>query len=92
MKNEVAVCWLRRDLRLSDQAALYHALNSGLPVLVLFIFDKKILDQLENKLDKRVDFIHGELEKINEQLIEKGSSLLVLHDEPVKAFSILLYA
>ncbi len=90
MKNEVAVCWLRRDLRLSDQAALYHALNSDLPVLVLFIFDKKILDQLENKLDKRVDFIHGELEKINEQLIEKGSSLLVLHDEPVKAFSKLL--
>ncbi|MFZ1800689.1 MAG: deoxyribodipyrimidine photo-lyase, partial [Chitinophagaceae bacterium] len=47
MKNEIAVCWLRRDLRLNDNAALFHALNSGLPVLVLFIFDKKILDQLD---------------------------------------------
>ena len=90
MKNEIAVCWLRRDLRLYDNAALFHALNSGLPVLVLFIFDKKILDQLDNKLDKRVDFIHNELEKINRQLITQGSSLLVLYDEPGKAFQKLL--
>ncbi|MFV7875567.1 deoxyribodipyrimidine photo-lyase, partial [Enterococcus faecium] len=29
MKKEIVICWFRRDLRLEDNAALYHALKSG---------------------------------------------------------------
>jgi deoxyribodipyrimidine photo-lyase len=43
----ISVCWLRRDLRLHDNAALFHALQSGFPVLPVFIFDDAILNQLE---------------------------------------------
>ncbi|RYF86040.1 MAG: hypothetical protein EOO00_13585, partial [Chitinophagaceae bacterium] len=39
---KVNICWLRRDLRLEDNAALYHALRSGTPVQILFIFDTTI--------------------------------------------------
>jgi deoxyribodipyrimidine photo-lyase len=39
----VNVFWFRRDLRVDDNAGLYHALKSGKPVLPLFIFDKEIL-------------------------------------------------
>ena len=46
MKTEVVVCWFRRDLRLEDNAALYYALELGLPVLPIFIFDTNILNQL----------------------------------------------
>lgn len=82
----ISICWLRRDLRLEDHAALYHALKSGCPVLVVFIFDPNILDRLENKKDARVDFIHQQLVKINQQLIDKGSCLLVKFQTPQKAW------
>lgn len=88
--KEIAVCWLRRDLRLIDNTALYHALKSGFPVLVIFIFDKEILKTLQDKNDRRVNFIHQQLELINAQLEDHGSSLFVIHDHPKKAFQKLL--
>ncbi len=79
MTTEISICWLRRDLRLEDQAALYHALKSGYPVLCLFIFDQRILSQLSNKADARVDFIYQTLTKLKNKLEQKGSALLVKH-------------
>ena len=78
----VSIFWHRRDLRLEDNAGLYHALNSGLPVLPIFIFDKHILDKLENRLDKRVDFIHQQLAEIKKQLNDLDSDLLVFYGKP----------
>jgi len=86
MKSKVSVCWLRRDLRLSDNTALYHALKSDHPVITLFIFDTLILDKLSDKKDKRVTFIHGALQSLNDTMIQHGSSLYILHDDPVSAF------
>ncbi|WAC42299.1 cryptochrome/photolyase family protein [Pedobacter sp. SL55] len=85
-KPAINICWLRRDLRLDDNAAFYYALKSKNPVLVIFIFDKNILDKLKSKVDARVDFIHQQLAKIDEQLKEKGSSLLVKYDHPENAW------
>ncbi|HMR44573.1 MAG TPA: deoxyribodipyrimidine photo-lyase, partial [Saprospiraceae bacterium] len=46
--QKIAVFWFRRDLRLEDNAGLYHALKNGRQVLPVFIFDKNILDELED--------------------------------------------
>jgi deoxyribodipyrimidine photo-lyase len=58
MQN-ITVFWFRRDLRLNDNAGLYRALKNGKIVLPVFIFDKTILGKLENKNDRRVEFIHN---------------------------------
>ena len=84
--EQINICWLRRDLRLGDNAALYHSLNAGSPVLPVFIFDIHILDHLPDKKDKRVSFIHQTLEKINSDLKKHKSSLYVLNDTPLEAF------
>jgi deoxyribodipyrimidine photo-lyase len=76
--------WFRRDLRLDDNAALYEALKSIYPVLPVFIFDNHILDKLPDKADKRVSFIYKALQIINETLMSKGSSVLVLKGDPLK--------
>jgi len=60
-KKQVAIHWFRRDIRLHDNAALFHALSSGTPVIPIFIFDSSILDKLENKQDARVQFIYESL-------------------------------
>ena len=83
---KVSIFWFRRDLRLIDNAGLYHALRSGNPVLPVFIFDTNILEELEDKADKRVDFIHRALENIQAQLTALGSTLHVLHGTPIECY------
>ncbi|MEI8136328.1 MAG: deoxyribodipyrimidine photo-lyase, partial [Bacteroidota bacterium] len=73
--NGITLYWFRRDLRLEDNAGLYHALKENKTVLPIFIFDKNILNQLEDKNDRRVDFIHQAITLINEELLSKESSL-----------------
>lgn len=85
----MTVFWFRRDLRLKDNAGLYHALKENQQVLPIFIFDTDILDHLENKEDRRVVFIWEALQKIQSDLKELGSSLFILHDTPLNAFETL---
>jgi len=78
-----AVFWFRRDLRLQDNAGLFHALKENKEVVPIFIFDTTILDKLEDKADRRVEFIHHSLSMMHQQLVELGSSLLVFHGDPI---------
>ncbi|MCB0775199.1 MAG: deoxyribodipyrimidine photo-lyase [Chitinophagaceae bacterium] len=90
MKPVVNICWFRRDLRLFDNAALYHALRSECPVLPVFIFDRNILDDLEGKKDGRVEFIHSTLLDIQKQLVATGTSLYVRYGTPKTVFKELI--
>jgi len=89
-KQPVNFFWFRRDLRLDDNAGLYHALRSGMPIVPLFIFDTTILDKLEDKDDSRVTFIYNSLLDLNGDLLLQGSSLLVKHGEPSAVWKNLL--
>lgn len=77
MKEKVNLFWFRRDLRLHDNVGLYHALGDGLPVVPVFLFDKAILDDLDDTADARVSFIYQALEKLQDDLKAKRSSLWV---------------
>ncbi len=90
MNSPVNIFWFRRDLRLEDNAGLYKALQSGRPVLPIFIFDTEILNKLEDYNDARIHFIHNALTHINEQLQKYGSSLLIFHGKPVEIWQELL--
>ena len=88
MKNEdqpIILFWFRRDLRLHDNRGLYEALTKPHRVLPVFIFDKNILRTLTSKKDKRISFIHETLENLNKVLKKSGSSLFIIHDEPLAA-------
>jgi deoxyribodipyrimidine photo-lyase len=89
-KPSVNIFWFRRDLRLDDNTGLFHALNSGRPALPVFIFDTDILDKLEDKKDKRVQFIHNEIISLNNQLNKLGSSLQALYGKPIDVFRKLI--
>lgn len=86
MKQDISVCWFRRDLRLNDNTALFYALQSQYPVLPVFIFDPEILDKLPDKSDKRVSFIHQTLQELNAQCHEYGSSFHVFFANVEDAF------
>ncbi|PWN71933.1 deoxyribodipyrimidine photolyase [Chryseobacterium phosphatilyticum] len=84
--DKVNIFWFRRDLRIEDNIGLYHALHSGLQVIPVFIFDSGILDQLQDKNDRRVDYIHQALQSIHEELKEHDSRLYVYHGTPTEVF------
>jgi deoxyribodipyrimidine photo-lyase len=82
--KEVSIFWHRRDLRMDDNAGLFHALQDEFPVVPVFIFDTNILSKLQAN-DARVQFIYMEIEKLKSAYREKGSDLLVFYDKPINA-------
>lgn len=86
----ITIFWMRRDIRLHDNHALYKALQSENPVLPLFIYDRAILDKLENKRDARVLFIHQEVTALKKELEKKGSTLLVKYGNPEEVWQEIL--
>ncbi|MBW4888638.1 DNA photolyase family protein [Mucilaginibacter sp. HMF5004] len=90
MQQQINIFWFRRDLRLEDNAGLYHALKGELPVLPLFIFDPEILDKLEDKADARVTFIHQTIIALSKELQEHGSGILVKYATPAHAWDEVL--
>jgi len=80
---------LRRDLRLEDNTALNKALESGSPVLPVFILDTNITDELPAD-DPRVSFICKTLFSINKELNNTGSSLYILKGDPEKIWKELI--
>ncbi len=79
--------WLRRDLRLADNAGLYHALKTCRKVHCVFVFDSAILDPLPRQ-DRRVEFIRESLLELDAALSAAGapgSGLIVLHAQAAAA-------
>ena len=89
MNQKISLFWFRRDLRLEDNAGLLKALESGVPVLPIFIFDPNILSKLEDTHDARVSFLHERLQHLKAQLEDLGSDLLVFYDKPLNVFKSL---
>jgi deoxyribodipyrimidine photo-lyase len=74
--------WFRRDLRTSDNAALFHALKSCQRVHCVFVFDNAILEPLPRR-DRRIEFIRESLVELDACLRElagdEGAGLITTH-------------
>ncbi len=81
MNDFVRFFWFRRDLRLEDNHGLYQALKEG-EVVGLFIFDRNILDRLEDADDRRVHFLHRRVLEIKEKIEGKGGRMEVRYGTP----------
>jgi len=85
----IVIHWFRRDLRLEDNTALSMALSSGRPVLPVFIFDTRIIEELQAE-DARISFIYKQLEKVHRQLTALETSLHVYKGKPLEVWKDLL--
>jgi deoxyribodipyrimidine photo-lyase len=77
--ESAALVWFRRDLRIDDHAALYHALKAYPRVYCAFVFDTEILGALPSRADRRVEFIWRSVVELDSRLREHAGGLLVLH-------------
>jgi deoxyribodipyrimidine photo-lyase len=84
---DTALVWFRRDLRVADHAALYHALRAARQVWCAFVYDRAILDALP-RADRRVEFIVASVDALAADLASLGAAhgaanvrLLVRHGD-----------
>ncbi len=83
-EKSIALVWFRRDLRLFDHAALYHALKEYDQVIPVFVFDTSILATLP-RADRRVEFIHASLRALKDELQQAKSDLVIRYANAVIA-------
>ncbi len=86
----MVIFWFRRDLRLNDNAGLFHALKENDTVQPLFIFDSDILEKLDDVHDARVTFIYDTISELKAALQKHHSDLWVRHGKPEEIIQQLL--
>ena len=85
---EISIWWVRRDIRIEDNLALFRALESAYAVLPLFIFDREILAGMA-PTDLRVEFLVREVDKLSGILADQGFDFRVETGIPLEVFKIL---
>jgi deoxyribodipyrimidine photo-lyase len=73
-----SIWWIRRDLRLTDNAALHAALTAG-AALPVFILDPAF----DNLSPRRKSFLHAGLSSLDKELRKRNSYLVVRRGKPV---------
>ncbi|MBI9048860.1 MAG: deoxyribodipyrimidine photo-lyase [Anaerolineaceae bacterium] len=81
----VVIWWIRRIIRLDDNPVLKAALERGLPVLPVYIFDPDLF-----KVDmRRTDFLLRAVRGLDEELHAIGSALLTMYASIEDVFNLL---
>ena len=84
----IQIVWLKRDLRLEDHPPLTHALKSGRRVLLLFVFEKLLLED-PHYSPRHIDFIKQSICALNEQLKTFNSKILTTQGHVISALESL---
>jgi deoxyribodipyrimidine photo-lyase len=79
------IVWFKRDLRLFDNEALFRAIASDGPTLLLYIFEPSLLND-HHYSHRHFDFIKQSLEELQKQLKPYQTEILILESEVVDAF------
>ncbi len=84
MKNERAIFWFKRDLRVADNTGLFHVIEDSREVLPVYVLDDDILESYPRD-SKRLGFFFDALRKLDKDLRELGSYLFVIKGKAEEA-------
>ncbi|WP_248723233.1 cryptochrome/deoxyribodipyrimidine photo-lyase family protein [Seonamhaeicola sp. ML3] len=77
-KEHINVVWLKRDLRLFDNEAIYEALKSERRVLLLYCFEPILVEDVHYS-ERHWNFIKESITDLNEQLAPYQSKILAVN-------------
>lgn len=89
MPHGTLIVWFRRDLRLDDQAALYHATQDAARIVPLFILDPALLTP-PHVGAPRLHFLLESLHVLDVGLRRRGSYLLLRQGDPLEVLQRVL--
>jgi deoxyribodipyrimidine photo-lyase len=84
-----AIVWFRKDLRLADNPALQRAVESGAPVIPVFILEDGS-DTIRTPGGAGRWWLHHSLERLGEALGEAGAPLVLRRGDAAKALATLI--
>lgn len=89
IKKVVNILWFKRDLRCIDNEALFHAHQSGLPLLLVYFFEPSVMNYADSDV-RHWRFIHESIQDLQKKLNSSNTILYYFHSEVKNVFSELI--
>ena len=83
--KEINIIWFKRDLRLLDHNPLLLALESGLPVMLIFCFEPSVMNHHDSDI-RHWRFVFQSINDINLRLKFFNTKLFYFHNETIDVF------
>ena len=89
IRPKLDVVWLKRDLRLQDNEAIFNALASGKRVLLLYVFEKLLFND-PHYSQRHWDFVKQSIVDLNNELRPYNSKILAINSDIIATINHLL--
>jgi deoxyribodipyrimidine photo-lyase len=83
--QEIAIVWLKRDLRFTDHEPLYYAQKQALPVLLLYCFEPSLMRYDDSDV-RHWRFVYQSLQEMNMKLLDLKAQVYIFHAEVLGVF------
>jgi deoxyribodipyrimidine photo-lyase len=87
-KQDIAIVWFKRDLRLTDHEPLTLAQGHGLPILLLYCFEPSVMNY-DDSDTRHWRFVYQSLQDMQSKLDGIHARLHVFHEEVIPVFKAL---
>lgn len=88
-KKPVNIVWFKRDLRFTDNEALSHAHQSGMPLLLVYFFEPSVMNY-DDADTRHWRFIYESIQDLQKKLNASNTKIYFFHNEVETIFSELL--
>jgi deoxyribodipyrimidine photo-lyase len=89
-KKVVNIVWFKRDLRFIDNEALFHAHQSGIPLLLIYFFEPSVM-KYDDADVRHWRFIYESIQDLQNKLTGSNTKLYVFHGEVKTVFLELMH-
>ena len=87
-KQDIAIVWFKRDLRLTDHEPLCLAQAQGLPILLLYCFEPSVM-HYDDSDTRHWRFVYQSLQDVQSRLDAVNARIHVFHQEVLTIFETL---
>lgn len=87
-KKPVNIVWFKRDLRFIDNEALFHAHQSGLPLLLVYLFEPSVMNYDDSDV-RHWRFVYESIQDLQKKLKSIGGKIYFFQSEVESVFSSL---
>ena len=85
-KKTINIVWFKRDLRFTDNEALFHAHHSGLPLLLVYFFEPSVMNY-DDSDNRHWRFIYESIQDLQRKLNVSNTKIYFFHNEVAAVFS-----
>ena len=88
-KEKINVVWFKRDLRFTDHEPLFFAQKSGIPLLLIYIFEPSLIAYDDSDV-RHWRFVYESLKEMNEKLKSLNAEIFIFHNEAKTVYETLI--